>query len=381
MPTSPRWDPWVLRDGDTYRLFYLGGRTDQDPWWKTSWICGGTAQDWGQWQHTGPVLEPVLEPLAGDGWESGRIFAGSTYKEAGLYYLFYSAASQADIANEAIGLATSTDGVHWQRAERPLLSWKDAVKDAADVRSPSGVGYAGRCNLAGHLHWRDPYVIKSVVKSVGPSAPSAPSEQEKYYLFFCTSLTDTKQYQGGLGVAVSDRLGGPYRLLPPAAGPGIAAKAARTDEASIDKAHTDKEDELWPFYHLERPQVVFFRGQYHLFFSCFKHSINPLWLEKIGEHNVSDSTLYWYVSELATGPFRPMSDLPVVPGSKTTGLYGTTFFPLAAGGDWSQVAKMNDAAASLELAVLGWYFEDYRLAIAREFSALWSADGLKIVAN
>lgn len=245
MPTLPRWDPWVLRDGDAYRLFYLGGRTDQDPWWKTSWICGGYAQGWGQWQHTGPLLEPLLEPLAGDGWESGRIFAGSTYKEAGLYYLFYSAASQADIANEAIGLATSTDGVHWQRAERPLLSWKDAVKDAADVRSPSGVGYAGRCNLAGHLHWRDPYVIKSAIKSAGPD------EQEKYYLFFCTSLTATKQYQGGLGVAVSDRL------------------------------------------------------------------------------------------------------------------------------RWALSAE----AVSLELAVLGWYFKDYRLAIAREFSALWSADGLKIVAN
>ncbi|MGB3573176.1 MAG: hypothetical protein WBA01_14120, partial [Phormidesmis sp.] len=76
------------------------------------------------------------------------------------------------------------------------------------------------------------------------------------------------------------------------------------------------------------------------------------------------------------------SDLPVVPGSKSTGLYGTTFFPLAVGGDWSQVANMDDAeAVSLELAVLGWYFKDYRLAIAREFSALWSADGLKIVAN
>ncbi|MGB5915066.1 MAG: hypothetical protein WBG63_09385 [Phormidesmis sp.] len=153
----------------------------------------------------GPVAGTVARTAGRRRLGSGRIFAGSTYKEAGLYYLFYSAASQADIANEAIGLATSTDGVHWQRAERPLLSWKDAVKDAADVRSPSGVGYAGRCNLAGHLHWRDPYVIKSAIKSAGPD------EQEKYYLFFCTSLTATKQYQGGLGVAVSDRLGGPYQ--------------------------------------------------------------------------------------------------------------------------------------------------------------------------
>ncbi|MEL7052890.1 MAG: beta-fructosidase [Cyanobacteria bacterium J06588_5] len=356
---SPRWDPWILTEDSGYRLFYLGGRTDQDPWWKTSWICGARSQDARHWQHTGPVLEP----LANEGWESGRIFAGSTYKstdkEGSRYYLFYSAASKQDIANEAIGLATSTDTQHWQRSNSPLLSWENAL----GIQSPSGVGYAGRCNWAGHLHWRDPYVVKS-------------TENNRYYLFFCTSLTHAERYQGGLGIAVADAIDGPYQLLPPAAGPGISTARLPTDPNFI------KDSQTWPFYHLERPQIIFFQGRYHLFFSCFKDFINPLWLAKIGAERVSDSTLYWYVAEQITGPFLPISDLPVVPGSESTGLYGTTFFPLSLGGDWSRVEQVDLLAAErFEMTVLGWYYREYRLAIAQEFSAIWTKQGLRIVAN
>ncbi|MEO0806221.1 MAG: beta-fructosidase [Cyanobacteria bacterium J06643_4] len=356
----PKWDPWVLYDAGCYRLFYLSGRTDQDPWWKTSWICGATSQDFVHWTHTGPLLEPSVN-LA---WASGRIFAGSTYKEDGLFYLFYSAASEIDIAEEAIGLATSTDGVRWQKEAQPLLSWRDAK----NISTPGGVGYAGRCSLAGHLHWRDPYVVK---------CPNT----EKYYLFFCTSLTSLSMYQGGLGIAVADTLAGPYQLLPPAAGPGVsqAADSYNTNSSDANSSDVNSLDASlkWPFYHLERPQVIFFQNRYHLFFSCFKSSIDPLWLAQVGEHRISDSTLYWYTSDEITGPFVQNSDLPVVMGSEMTGLYGTTFFPKSHDGDWSQAKN----ATHLDLTVLGWYHQDYRLAISQEFVGVWSEDGLSIVEN
>lgn len=360
---QPRWDPWMLWDGERYHLYYLSGQVDQAPWWKISWICGAQSIDGCQWSHLGQVLAP----LKNEGWESGRIFAGSTYQNNSAegskedkYYLFYSAAGKDDIANEAIGLATSADGVNWQRTQQPLLSWKDAV----DIVTPMGVGYAGRCNWAGHLHWRDPYVVKVP----GEKMP----EENKYYLYFCTSLTDAERYQGGLGVAIADQLDGPYQLLPPAAGPGISTTGST--------AGSTEGSDLWPFYHLERPQVVAAWGRYHLFFSCFKESVNPLWLRTVGEDNVSDSTLYWYVADQPTGPFRPVSDLPVVPGSESTGLYGTTFFPEL--GDWGPLAQ---AAASnldkIEMRVLGWYYQDFRLAIANEFSAVWTQQQLTIVKN
>lgn len=358
---QPRWDPWMLWDGERYHLYYLSGQVDQDPWWKISWICGAQSTDGCQWNHLGQVLAPRKD----EGWESGRIFAGSTYQNNGAeagstedkYYLFYSAASEDDIAHEAIGLATSVDGVNWQRTQQPLLSWKDAV----DIVTPTGIGYAGRCNWAGHLHWRDPYVV---------NVP----EENKYYLFFCTSLTDAKRYQGGLGVAIAGHLNGPYQLLPPAAGPSISA--------ADSTAGSTEGSSLWPFYHLERPQVVAAWGRYHLFFSCFKESVNPLWLETVGEDNISDSTLYWYVADQPTGPFLPVSDLPVVPGSESTGLYGTTFFPEL--GDWgplAQTAAGNNLDKKIEMTVLGWYYQDFRLAIANEFSAVWTQQQLTIVKN
>lgn len=357
---SPRWDPWVLLDQGTYRLFYLGGRTDQDPWWKTSWICGATSTDFSHWQHNGTVIEPHHQ----SGWESGRLFAGSTYKEEGTYYLFYSAASESDIAKEAIGLATSTDAMHWQRLDRPLLSIEDALKESKNTHQ---LGYGGRCNWSNHLHWRDPYVIKDVIKD---------ADAHKYYLFFCTSLSGSALYQGGLGVAVADRLSGPYRLLPPAAGPGVKPDKVVESAEMLGPAAVDATEE-WPFYHLERPQIIYFQDKYHLFFSCFKAFVNPLWLEKIGEGNVTDSTLYWYVADSAAGPFEPVAPLPIVPGSESTALYGTTFYPLEQGGDWGLI----ETAGAVEMTVLGWYHDSYTLAVSQEFKAIWDEAGLRIVEN
>ncbi|WP_121970006.1 beta-fructosidase [Leptolyngbya sp. BC1307] len=370
MPTPPAatqppcWDPWLLQEdgsgqSDTYRLFYLSGSTDQDPWWQTSWICEAHSQDMCHWHHTGPVLEP----LAGQGWESGRIFAGSAYQEENTRYLFYSAASKSEISKEAIGLATSTDGQHWHRFDKPLL----LLADDCDVCTNTGIGYAGKCNWASHLHWRDPYILK------------APATQ-KYYLFFCASLTGSALYQGGVGVATADHLAGPYRLLPPVAGPGVVAEELSSTSDSVSDSVADEPADAsarWPFYHLERPQVIYFQGKYHLFFSCFKEFVNPLWLEEIGSDNVSDSTLYWYISDQITGPFEPAGPLPVVPGSEATGLYGTTFFPKTHRGNWQQADLSNE----IEMSVLGWYSENYRLAVSQEFIAIWTQSGLKIAAN
>ncbi|NJM99357.1 MAG: beta-fructosidase [Phormidesmis sp. RL_2_1] len=341
MPYAPCWDPWILKDKDRYRLFYLSGRTDQEPWWKTSWICEAQSSDMRHWEHLGPILQP----LNNQGWESGRLFAGSAYKEADTYYLFYSAACESDISAEAIGLATSTDGLVWQRLAHPLLSLD---QPSANAR------YAGRCNWSDHLHWRDPYVVKDAVT-------------QRYYLFCCASLTGQSRYQGGVGVAIAHHIAGPYQLLPPVAGPGIVT-AQPDSEHNVEPDDSDR----WPFYHLERPQVIYFQGQYHLFFSCFKEFVNPLWLAQVGADRVSDSTLYWYVSDAITGPFKPTSLLPVVPGSEITGLYGTTFSPLPTLESWQQLSDASD----IEMTVLGWYSKDYRLAVTGEFYGIWNSSKL-----
>ena len=100
------WDPWILKHGDVYRLFYLEGLEKQIPWWTISKICGAISTDLEHWQDLGTLLEP--NPA--NDWESGRVCAGCTYKEDGVYYLFYSAGGKElpHLNNEAIGLATST---------------------------------------------------------------------------------------------------------------------------------------------------------------------------------------------------------------------------------------------------------------------------------
>ncbi|NEP17154.1 MAG: family 43 glycosylhydrolase [Leptolyngbya sp. SIO4C1] len=313
------WDPWIVSVEDGYRAFYLSGQPNQVPWWKTSWIGAAASPDLKQWTDLGPVLEPLKD----EGWESGRLFAGSCDRKDGRYYLFYSAASAEHYTQEKIGLATSVDGLTWQRRPTPLLSLA------------SDISWYGPCNRTGHLHWRDPAVIQDEVS-------------QKYYLYFCASLALPGAYQGGLGLAVADDLAGPYQLLPPAIGP-------------IENAND------WPFYHLERPQILSIAGRYHLFFSCFKEFVNPQWLARVGADRVTDSTLYWYIADRLTGPFEPAAELPTVPGSEKTGLYGTQFF-----------APQKRVLPPCQQMVYGWYHRTYRLAISQEYRALWQGDQVSI---
>jgi beta-fructofuranosidase len=278
------WDPWIFKDDNVYRLFYLTGPKNADPWWSSSKIYGAISTDMKQWKDLGNILEPEPE----NSWEAGRIFSGFTYKEDGVYYLFYSASGQekSEILNEGIGLATSTNGLYWQRySTKPLLKPNDLDRWYGKVYK--------------HFQWRDPYIVTE-------------RDTGKYYMFICSGLKEERigRFRGCVGVAVADKITGPYELLPPAAAPLVDG----TKES--------------PYYEMERPQVIYKDGKYHLFFSCWHHKLNPKWLKKWESQKITNSSLYWYVSDKITGPFEPGSDPPVVRGSEKTGLYGTNFFPV-----------------------------------------------------
>ena len=117
------WDPWILKDGDIYRLFYLVGSNKVDPWWKKGAVYGAISTDLKHWTDVGVMLESG----SANSWESGRICAGSACKDNNNYYLFYSASkADSEILQEGVGLATSTDGLHWQRySHNPLLEPDD----------------------------------------------------------------------------------------------------------------------------------------------------------------------------------------------------------------------------------------------------------------
>ncbi|MBD1926116.1 family 43 glycosylhydrolase [Trichocoleus sp. FACHB-90] len=313
-PGEPmNWDPWILKDDDVYRMFYLRGLEGQNPWWTVSNICSAISTDLQQWQDLGTILEP--EPA--NGWESGRICAGCTYKEDDIYYLFYSAGGKEGEhqKNEAIGLATSRDGLHFKRYSNNYL-----VKP--DERDP----WYGRSNWTKHYHWRDPYIFKD-------------DKTGNYYMFICASSQVAGDFQGCIGLAVADKIYGSYKLLPPVV------------EAPMDAVD-------WPYYHMERPQVIYKNGKYNLFFSCFKMLMNPKWVQKVKRMKITSSSLYWYISDEITGPYKPVNnDNFVVRGSEKTGIYGTNFLQTSTNPD--------------EYIAYGWYHRLHALEVQGAFRVLW----------
>ncbi len=277
------WDPWILKDGDIYRLYYLRGLEGQNPWWTVSKLCGAISTDLQHWQDLGTLLAP--EPA--NYWESGRISAGCTYKENDTYYLFYSAGGNEGIhlKNEVIGLATSRDGVHFSR-QNYFLKPED--------NDP----WYGRSNWTNHFHWRDPYIFKD-------------DKTGKYYMFICASLRSPGNFQGSIGLAVADKIDGEYKILPPAI-----------------KIPTNTEN--WAYYHIERPQVIYKNGKYNLFFSCFKMLMNPKWTGQKNNRKITNSSLYWYICDNIEGNYQPVDrDNFIVRGSEKTGMYGTNFLQLS----------------------------------------------------
>ncbi|GAP97174.1 glycoside hydrolase family 68 protein [Leptolyngbya sp. NIES-2104] len=308
------WDPWILKDGDLYRMFYLQGIAGQTPWWFVSNIGGAISTDLEHWKDLGTLLEPNPNQP----WEAGRVCAGCAYKEDGIYYLFYSAGGteMPHLKNEGIGLAVSQDGVKFERvSDRPLL-----IPDETDP-------WYARCNSGGHFHWRDPYVFK---------------ERDKYYLFICASVRVPGDFQGSVGIAVAERIEGPYKILPPA----------------IDLSESVLEN--WFYYHLERPQVIYRDGKYHLFFSCFKQFFNRKWLKT--QQRVTNSSLYWYISDRVTGPYKPIDpDNFIVKGSEKTGIYGTNFLQISTDPE--------------EFIAYGWYHRLHALEVSKTFRVKWDSPG------
>lgn len=322
-----RWDPWILKDDDVYRLFYLVGPKDTEVFWSTGTIHGAISSDLKQWQELGVILEPDLS----SDWESGRMLAGSAYKEDGVYYLFYSAAGEGEPAlfYEEIGLATSKDGLQWQRySPHPRYLFSNL-----EERDRWYGKYKER-----FFFWRDPYIIKE-------------PKDGKYYMLISAFLkAGVGSSRGCVGLAVADKMAGPYKILPPIVAPVVTEQVDESEE--------------WPFDEMERPQVIYKDGKYHLFFSCWTNHLNPKWLQKVGKAKLSNSSVYWYISDKITGPFRPVSEKPVVKGSEKTGIYGTNFLPVP-----------NKPE---EFITYGWYPRRMILGISPLVRAYWRNNSIQI---
>ena len=107
----------VIKDDDGYKMYYHGW---SDPWgyWNIGLAISTDGVNWEKYP------EPVL--YAEDGWEF-HLAPSCVIKNDGLYYLYY---SEMNTPYLRISLATSIDGIHWNKnSSNPILvadkSWEN----------------------------------------------------------------------------------------------------------------------------------------------------------------------------------------------------------------------------------------------------------------
>lgn len=265
------WDFWLVLphewEGDSlYHLYYLQApRTLSDPNLRHGVATVGHAvsHDLREWINCGTVLEAGLT----GSWDDRAIWTGSVTMRDGLAYMFYTALSLADRAPiQRIGLAVSTDLVHWERhSGNPLLE--------VDTRWYEQQG-AERWQ---EQTWRDPYVVYS-------------PDEEAYYMFLSARVNaGPPDGRGVIGLARSTDLLS-WEVLPPVSMPG-------------------------DFTEMEVPQVVPLNGRYYLLFCATRHAASRF--SQTGATNWSGT--HYLVSSELTGPYLPLTGEPLV--ADATGTY------------------------------------------------------------
>ena len=121
--------PSVMKDGSVYKMWYAG----YDGWY---WRIGyATSPDGINWtKHSG---NPVLTEGSAGSWDVGGAYSPRVVKEGTNYHMLYG--SNDENAEEHIGYAGSTDGIHWTKSSGyPLLNRGLGVAwDNGDVAHPS----------------------------------------------------------------------------------------------------------------------------------------------------------------------------------------------------------------------------------------------------
>ena len=107
----------VLNDGGTYKLWYHAGGD------LGVIIAYATSPDGYTWTKQGPVLLP-----SATGWDNKGLWGPSVLKLDSVYWMWYSAHSTQE--SPAIGLATSTNGMDWNRVGTvPVINEEEAIGD------------------------------------------------------------------------------------------------------------------------------------------------------------------------------------------------------------------------------------------------------------
>jgi predicted GH43/DUF377 family glycosyl hydrolase len=105
--------PQIIWENGVYKMWYLGVATSA-----TKYILYAESIDGINW--TKPFNHPVIYPGINGSWDSWAVQPGPVLKEGNVYKMYYSGFS-GQYDQWHIGLATSTDGIIWEKYPQPIL--------------------------------------------------------------------------------------------------------------------------------------------------------------------------------------------------------------------------------------------------------------------
>lgn len=128
-------NPWVVRDADTYRLFYSGGDKNGK---QRIGVATASVGDITNWTRTGPLFETGAAGSFDAQWCVLPHVVRMQDNRWHLYYTGNAGSGSGLSAFPGLGLATSDDGITWTRhGDRPVLARSGEHGD------PDAIGVAG----------------------------------------------------------------------------------------------------------------------------------------------------------------------------------------------------------------------------------------------
>jgi len=109
--------PVLLKEGSKYLMWYM---TDAGS--AVKYVFYAESEDGINWVR--PLSSPVLSPGNPGTWDSWAVHPGAVIKDSGIYRMYYVAWSETH-SNWNIGLATSRDGISWEKYSDPVLYGAD----------------------------------------------------------------------------------------------------------------------------------------------------------------------------------------------------------------------------------------------------------------
>lgn len=119
--------PIIFKDDSVYRMYYLNIQSQPDTNGAISSVGLATSIDGNNWKKYSQ--EPVLKPTK-NSWDAAIVVSGQVLKDGNIYKMFYEGTSVAG-GSFKIGLATSLDGIHWEKRSDPVFQgtagWESSI--------------------------------------------------------------------------------------------------------------------------------------------------------------------------------------------------------------------------------------------------------------